>query len=377
MSRFDVIIIGAGTWGSSTAWQLAERGHKVLAIDAFTPPHAHGSHAGATRLARQSNSTGPEYVELTQKAFAAWKSIADRTGIEVMKTTGNVFVGTPGSKWFDNTLRNLEASPFEHELFTGDDARARFPRVRIADGELAVWEPNAAVSQVQPSIHAMQQLGREAGVQVKYGEKVLDWTADDHGVVVTTAAGRYEADRLVVTVGAFSNSVLGLDFPTRVERQVLANFAIDPAAPRLPSLYVAAPAGDDSAPSYGCPEPDGTFKVSVPGKGNVIDPDSLSQDVSQADLDTVLSFVRSRLPEITGDPVATTVCMWTESEDGHWLIGHHPAHDRVVLGAGCNGRGFRYAPVIGSILADMTEGTDHAELARFDLGRYEIASTRA
>jgi sarcosine oxidase len=369
MSRYDVIIIGAGTWGGSTAWQLAERGYKVLALDAFTPPHEHGSHAGATRLARQSNSTGPEYVELTQKAFDAWNSIAERTGTEVMVTTGNVFVGAPGSKWFDNTLENLKASPFEHEIFAGDEARARFPRLRIGDGELAVWEPNGGVSLVQPAILAMQQLGREAGVEVRYGEKVLDWSAGESGVVVRTASGEYGADRLVITAGAFSNRVAGLNFPTRVERQVLANFRVDPAAARLPSIYIAAPPGDDSAPSYGCPEPDGTFKFSVVGKGNVIDPDTLTQEVTDADLDRVLSIVRDRIPELQGDPLSTTVCMWTESADGHWLIGRHPDSDRVVIGAGCNGRGFRYAPVIGSILADLTEGTEHPELSRFDLSR--------
>lgn len=369
MSHYDVIVIGAGTWGGSVAWQLADRGRSVLALDAYAPPHDHGSHAGATRLARQSNSTGPEYVDLTRQAFEAWGTIAERTGTEVMVKTGNVFVGQPGSKWFDNTLRNLEASPFEHEIFSGAEARARFPRVRIGDGELAVWEPNAAVSVVQPALRAMQQLGREAGVEVHYGEPVLEWTATDKGVTVRTATATYTAERVVVTVGAFSNDVLHLDLPTHVERQVLANFAVDLTAERLSSIYVAAPPGDDSAPAYGCPEPDGTFKFSVPGRGNTVEPDTLTQDVTDEDVNRIVSVVRDRLPEITGDPISMTVCMWTETEDGHWLLGHHPDSERVIVGAGCNGRGFRYAPVIGAVLADLADGVAHPELHRFDLSR--------
>jgi sarcosine oxidase len=374
MSHYDVIIIGAGTWGGSTAWQLAERGHRVLAIDAFHPPHDHGSHAGATRLARQSNSTGPEYLGLTQQAFDMWDRIGARTQTEVLVKTGNVFVGRPGSKWFDNTLANLQGSQFEHEILTGAEGQARFPRIRIADDEVVVWEPNGSVSQVQPSIRAIQQLGREAGVQVRYDEPVRHWTADESGVTVTTDAGSYTADRLVITGGAFTEKLLNTTLPTQVERQVLANFRINDAA-GLPSVYFAPPPGDDSAPGYGCPEPDGTYKLSVPGRGNVIDPSSLSQDVTAEDLSRIVSLAHDRLPELDGDPISTTVCMWTESQDGHWLIGRHPAHSRVVVGAGCNGRGFRYAPVVGSLLADLTEGTEHPELALFDFNRFDTPTT--
>lgn len=370
MSHYDVIIIGAGTWGSSTAWQLAERGHSVLAIDAHQPPHAFGSHAGATRLARQSNSTGPEYVELTQRAFDMWSEIGNRTGLEVLVETGNIFVGRPGSRWFDNTRANLEASHFTHEILTGAEGRAMFPRVTIDDDEVVVWEPHAGVSQVQPSIEALQQLGREAGVNVRYNEPVRSWSSNGSTATVATDHGTYTADTLIVTSGAFSSKILGLALPTSVERQVLANFAVDPSAERLPSMYFAPPPGDDSAPAYGCPEPDGSYKLSAPSRGDVIDPSLLSQDVTEQDLARITAVASRRLPELSSVPVAHTVCMWTESQDGHWLIGRHPSHANVIIGAGCNGRGFRYAPVVGTLLTDLTEGIEHHELALFDFNRF-------
>lgn len=371
--RYDVIIIGAGTWGSATAWQLAERGHKVLAVDAFHPPHDFGSHAGATRLARQSNSTGTEYVALTQRAFDLWDQIANRTSSEVLMRSGNVFVGLPGSIWFDRTLQNLQGSPFPYEVLPGAEARARFPRIRVAEEEIAVWEPQGAISLVNPSLRALQRLGREAGAEMRYNEPVLDWRADDSGVVATTRHGSYVADRIVVTAGAFSDDVLRLDLPTAVERQVLANFEIDRSAPSLPSMYFAPPPGSDAAPGYGCPEPDGTFKLSVPTRGNVIDPAELSQDVTPRDIEAVVELARERIPELSGNPTMTTVCMWTETTDGHWLIGRHPEHERVVVGAGCNGRGFRYAPAVGEMLADLTEGKERFDLDRFDLRRHHIS----
>ena len=328
MQGYDVIIIGAGTWGVATAWHLADRGVRVLAIDAHTPPHEYGSHGGLTRLARQSNSTGPQYVELTARAFDLWDQLAERTGSELMTVTGNVLIGEPGSSWFDSTVASLQSSSFEHQVLRGEQARAAFPRLRIADHELAVFEPQARIAHVPACLRAMQQAAREAGAEFRFDEPVLDWSADASGVRVRTATGEYAADRLVVTTGAFSAGVLHLDLPARVDRQVLVTFALPPGADPLPSIYVAGPAGSDAAPDYGCMEPDGTWKFSVASNSREIDPTTLSQDVTEEDIAQVTAVVQDRIPEITGPVVRTTVCMWTEAVDGHWLVGQHPESPR-------------------------------------------------
>ena len=372
MQTYDVIVVGAGTWGSATAWHLARRGVRVLAIDAHTPPHEHGSHGGLTRLARQSNSTGPQYVQLTVRAFELWDQLAARTGTELMTVTGNVMIGEPGSPWFDSTVASLESSPFEHRVLHGAQARAAFPRLRIADHELAVFEPEARIAHVPAALWAMQQVARESGAEFRFDEPVLDWSSDASGVRVRTAKGEYVADRLVMTTGAFSAGVLHLDLPARVDRQVLVNFAMPPGSAPLPSIYVAGPAGSAAAPDYGCMEPDGTWKFSVASNSHEIDPSTLSQDVTPDDVAEVTAVVRDRIPEITGPPVRSTVCMWTEAVDGHWLLGPHPDSPRVVVGAACNGRGFRYAPAIGEILADLTEGTARPDIEAFAPARFSL-----
>lgn len=241
MSSFDVIVLGAGTWGSAASWQLATRGYRVLAIDAFRPPHKVGSHGGATRLARQSNSSGPAYIKLTEAAWEMWGEVSKKVGQDILVKTGSAFIGEPGSEWFDKTLSNLQKSEFEYEVLSNAESSSRFPWLKTRERELTVWEPNGSIILVEPAIHSLQKLASEHGVEFRFDEPVLTWNADASGVGVRTAQGTYRADKLVVTAGARSNRILNLDLPVDVERQVLVNFKVPAGHVALPALFFAAP----------------------------------------------------------------------------------------------------------------------------------------
>lgn len=371
MNDFDVIVLGAGTWGSATSWQLAQRGYRVLAIDEFEPPHSMGSHGGATRLARQSNSSGQAYIKLTENAWKMWADVSSQVGKDILITTGSAFIGQPGSEWFDKTLANLKLSNFEYEVLDHSASKARFPWVKTRPEELTVWEPNGAIILVETAIHSLQELARRNGAAFHFNEKVTSWHADDAGVEVITAKGVYRAKKLVVTAGARSSKVLGVNLPVDVERQVLVNFQVPEGHQALPALFFAAPPGDPAMPAYGCPEPDGTYKFSVATRADIIDPDSISQNLTDHDLARVKDILVTRLPQLDGAPAAFAVCMWSESRDGHWILGKHPQFNNVIVGAGCTGRGFRYAPVVGKALADFVDGVERPDLETFAIDRVE------
>lgn len=369
--HYDVIIVGLGPWGSSAAWQLAERGKSVLGIDKFVPPHMHGSHGGATRLARQSSSAGAQYTAFTKRTFELWDKLSAATGATLLNRSGSLFVGEPGSMWFDKTIGSLTSSDFEYEVIEADSARARFPQVRMSDDEVGVWEPNGTVALVHPAIKALHSEAQRHGAIFRTGENVLGWDESGSGIVVETDQDSYTADKVIVTVGARANNLMQLDLPYKVDRQVLANFS-QPGAP-MPAIYFAKPPGSPEAPSYGCSEPNGDWKFSVPGKGNWIDPEDLSQDLRPGDLERIQNVLRDRLPHIDPTPLSTTVCMWSEVEDGHWVIGEHPQSSNVILGTGDMGRGFRYAPAVGEMLADYAEGVSRPDASLFLPSRFATA----
>ncbi len=377
MTKYDVIVIGAGTWGSSASLELAKRGYRIMALDAFKPPHNRGSHGGATRLARQSNSSGEAYIPLTERTFQLWDSIAKMAGQQILVRTGSAFIGQPGSQWFDNTLGNLKKSRFEYSVLTHQQAQEKFPLVKTREEELTVWEPNGAIILVENAINSLHKLAMAAGVTFRFDEPVTSWSVTSDGVEVTTPDGVYHADKLVITAGAQSANILKMPLPVDVERQVLVNFAIPAGTPKLPALFFAAPPGDIGMPAYGCPDPDGTYKFSFATRQDIIEPGALTQDLRPGDLERVRDVVQQRLPYLDGAPVGWSVCMWSESRDGHWLLGAHPEYDRVIIGAGCTGRGFRYAPVVGEALADFAENKHRPDLETFAMRRYPLASSEA
>jgi glycine/D-amino acid oxidase-like deaminating enzyme len=59
------------------------------------------------------------------------------------------------------------------------------------------------------------------------------------------------------------------------------------------------------------------------------------------------------MTELAGPTVDAKVCLYTNTPDKHFLIDRHPRYDNVVFAAGFSGHGFKFAPLIGEILADL------------------------
>ena len=107
---------------------------------------------------------------------------------------------------------------------------------------------------------------------------------------------------------------------------------------------------------YGFPEitPGGGIKLACHSGGDVVDgPESLDRSLKSSDLTEIQSFVSQWLPEVSGEMLRHAVCMYTMSPDENFIIDKHPEHQQVVFAAGLSGHGFKFASVIGEIMADL------------------------
>lgn len=380
---FDVIVIGLGAMGSAAACHLARRGARVVGLEQFTPAHDKGSSHGRSRIIRQAYFEDPAYVPLLVRAYELWDELERSTGMQLLTTTGGAMIGRPDSHTVSGSIRSAEEHDLPHEILDASQLRRRFPPFAPADDEIALYEERAGFLVPEDCIRAHVAAATSAGADLRFGLEVESW--DGHGGrvrVVASGGEEFEGARLVITPGAWAPKLLtDLGAPMVVERQVMYWF--DPIggtaalAPETFPIYVWEAA--DGMQCYGFPAHDGPrggAKVAFFRKGVETSPETIDRAVSKEEADDMRAFASARIPALGGPLLAAKTCMYTTTPDEHFVIGTHPGHDEVVIACGFSGHGFKFASVVGEILADLTldGGTRHA-IRLFDPERFR-AHTR-
>jgi sarcosine oxidase len=365
----DVAIIGLGAMGSASALELARRGLDVIGFDRHTPPHTFGSSHGDSRIIREAYFEDPVYVPMVQRAFERWRELERATGRALLQQTGGLMIGPRDGVLVQGALRSAREHRLQHEVLSAAEVRARVPVLNPEPDMIGVWEPRAGVLAPEACVQAQLDEAQRAGATLRFDEPVERWQADDAGVVVFTARGAHRAQRLVISAGAWVASLLpGLRAPFRVERQTLHWFepARDAAAFVPDRCPIHLWQFDGERFFYGFPDRGGGVKLAFHHAGETTTADGVRRDVAAAEVDEVRRAVRRFVPAADGRLLASTVCLYTNTPDEQFRLDRHPAHGNVIVASPCSGHGFKFAPVIGEIVADLVERkTPRFELAAF------------
>jgi sarcosine oxidase len=190
---------------------------------------------------------------------------------------------------------------------------------------------------------------------------------------VVTDRGVYTAERLVVTAGAWTLGLIQrLSGALSPERQVLAWF--QPLRPELfqPDVFpIFVMNLSDGGHFYGFPvETIPGFKVGMYHHlREVVDPDTMDREPGLADEAPLRDFTARYFPDAAGPTMTLKTCMFTNSPDEHFIVDLHPEFPQVAVAAGFSGHGFKFASVIGEILADLA--TDGVTGYDIDLLRWD------
>ncbi len=380
MPGYDVAIIGLGAMGSFTALELARRGASVIGFDRFCPPHEQGSHGGETRAFRTIYTEHPDYVPLMKRALELWERLAAEDRPELLTWTGVLSLGEPDSPLLDGVQQSADVHGLPVQVLSADEVRSRFPALNPPENFTGLLDDRAGLIDVAAALDCALRGARHSGAELRLDQEVLEWSVEGREVQVSTRGERIRAKRLVVAAGAWSGAILtALKLPLVVRRQVLTWFR-----PRRPEwlqpgavpIFVFAPGG-----FYGFPEIAGAgVKIAYHEKGDPL-PEFPVQIAppSEADLAPLVRDIARFVPGLLDSDgpwldrmLAARTCLYTMTPDGHFIVDHHPQYEQVLFGAGFSGHGFKFAPVIGEVLADLAlEGrTDRpAEFLRLE-GRF-------
>jgi len=344
--------------GLAASYQLARRGEPVLLLDQFSLGHDRGSSHGAARIIRHSYAD-PAYARLMPAAFDSWRQLEADAGETLYLRTGGVSFGPADASYVVSVASSLAGLGVAHQRTSGQEWSRRHPSFRLHGDFDVVFEPDAGILKaarvLQVEAELMLRLGPDSRIIERTQVHRIDLDADRPTLIAND--GRIEADRLIVTAGAWTSRLIPA-FADRLQptRQVV--FYVRPTDPepftlgRFP-VFIFKGAGDFDA-FYGMPSALGLgVKVARHG-GPKTDPDRPDREVADSDREPVRAFLKAYLPDLADSPLdQTEVCLYTMAQDEQFQVGCLAGRNDVIVASPCSGHGFKFSCLIGSILADL------------------------
>lgn len=375
MKRFDAIVIGAGGLGSAVVYHLARAGLKTAGIDRFDPPHDAGSSHGGTRLFRKAYFEDARYIPLLERSHSLWKELSAESGKNLYHATGFLIMSRESESPADRAAQNAGRCGIVLETLRAKELRRRFPQFRLEDDHRGLLEPGGGYLEVETAIRAHLDLARRAGAVLRFEERVLSWESRERRVHVRTDKEEYEAETLVLAPGAWSSGLIG-------------EFGMTLTVRRAPQFWFSGADRHDESrgmPCFAFAE-DGRFIYGFPNvapwgiKAANYEPSTILNDPLErnpnytvAELDPVARIVTRRLVGVDPVPVHSNICMHTLTQDENFVVDRHPHYENVYLLTGDSGHAFKFAPVLGEIVAGLAAGRSPG----FDLDFLSCRQSRA
>lgn len=373
MQKFDVAVIGLGAMGSATLFHLARQGCRVIGLERFEPGHDRGSSHGESRAIRLGYFEHPSYVPLLRRAYENWRELERLSEESLLTVTGVLEIGKPGSAIVAGSAEASLLHDLPHTLLDANEVMLRFPQFTLPPDFSAVWQPDGGYLLPERAVHAYLALAQSYGAEVLTGTQALGIDPYPAGVRIALADGAVEADRVVVAAGPWIGDLVPALAPDlQLTRQVLVWFEPrDPKAVQfgnLPVFIIDAP----GEIAYGFPQISqlGFKCASHLSSGTVGHADEARQNAGMEDAAVLRRFLEAYLPGAAGPVRAMKTCLYTKTPDEDFVLDCLPEDSRIVIASPCSGHGFKFASVIGEVLADLAlHGSTPHDIGRFRMSR--------
>ncbi|HET9744286.1 MAG TPA: N-methyl-L-tryptophan oxidase [Chitinophagaceae bacterium] len=381
-ASFDVIVIGVGSMGSATCCDVARRGYKVLGLEQFDISHELGSHAGQTRIIRKAYFEHPDYVPLLEKAYKNWNHMEQETSEQVYFKTGLLYAGSSKNEIIKGARLAASLYNIPLEQLNISTASTRFPQFSFPKHFEIMFESEAGFITPEKAIRLYTAEAKKNGAVIHTHEKVIEWSKDGSDVIVKTEKDTYHANKLIITAGAWAGKVIpAMADKIRVTRQFVAwiktkedkKFALN----NFPCWMI----GDDEKPGcyYGFPlldtekfgEPAG-LKLAHHFPFQPTDPDHVNRETTNEDIENLKYCLDRYLPGVFDSVLHTKICLYGNSPDENFIIDKLPGYEEnVSIACGFSGHGFKFASVVGEILADLAiDGQTSLPIEFLNAGRF-------
>ena len=367
------IVVGAGINGVTAAIELKKRGHTVVLVDPGPLPHPLAASTDISKAVRAAYGTDEDYTLLAERSIRLWRDWNKEFGVELYHEVGVMFV----------RQREMKPADFEYESFKILEKRGhKIERMNSARlwKRFPAWNPGLyrdgilelAAGHVESSrvVGILSERAKSVGVGLREGAKFSELDEGDDRVkgIVLDDGQRISGDVVVMAVGAWTPYVL--PFTQKFFRAT--GQPVFHLKPRQPDLFASERfpvfgADISTTGYYGFPvSREGVVKIANHGPGREMSPESTERVVTSEEEKNLREFLSSTFPALADAPIVySRVCMYCDTDDGHFWIAPDPERRGLIVAAGDSGHGFKFAPVLGEIIADAVEGKSNPLLQKF------------
>ena len=380
------MVIGGGVMGLFTAYHASEHGERVLVLERGRIGDPMTASFGRTRSYR-SDYLDPGYVRLAREALRLWEEFERRTGTAALVRCGCMNIAkrsvTPDltSTYGHLSHRVLEEMGVPSESLEGEALRARFPYL---EADVGYIDLDGGVVNLPAVTTALTRALSERGVRIVQGVSTRQVARRSGEIRVVTDDGEWASRALVVTAGHGTNDVLAhldgalLQVPLTRDRPIEARYFTPPASLRDQFASRAMPVvAYLDAGIYCHPIVDGLIdKVKI----GYYHPPDLPRATTT--IDSVMSFVEQCVPALLDariEPVDDVDgCDYDLVADDEFVLGAVPGFAGAYVGVGWRGTGYKFAPWVGRVLAELAlERSSAYDVSRFDPARFTRGSLHA
>ncbi len=358
MLKFDVIVLGAGAMGSAACYTLAQMGKKVLLLEQFEIAHTKGSTHGESRIFRFAY-TNLAYAELAFQCKDMWLKLEKDAQEKLLTTIGGIDFAED-SQDHHNVLavkNALQALGSDYEELNHNQLTKRYPQFCFKESVEAVYSPDTGIINPTKAIKSMVQCARKAGAIIADNEVVKEIIPSLDSVKIITNKNSYQANKLVITSGAWTNKLLkyfNLNLPLEVSQEQTVYFR----PLRNKNLFTS-----DKLPVwinyqkdivYGIPCFDEiAMKIGFHHSYIYLDVDEYKQEPNEEITNKLRGYLKKNIPDLAGESFGPTTCLYTTTPDHDFIVDLIPNYPNIAIAAGFSGHGFKFAIGIGKALADL------------------------
>jgi len=303
-----------------------------------------------------------------------WPRLEADAGEQLKVDIPGCFFGPEGGL-IDDYSSAVAMADVDVERLPASSGRSMFPSFSWRDSDILLLDNTAGLIRAAATMKALMTIAEKRGVSIHEGTRVEGIHPAQNAVEIETSVGSFTADKVVVTTGSWIGELVpALSRRVRPVRQTVCYFQAPSGAAFGPSdfpvwMYLGV---DDDDMFYGLPDYAGEgIKVArylVRGRDRL----DRNKGPALAEVERVRAFVQSRFNGLPNTSPSSQTCLFSMTDREDFVLDRLKSDPRIVIGGGGSGHAFKFAPLIGRILAELAT-QDRTSVDSFEANRHRFS----